>query len=97
MRRSITPALKTKCHSCPVARKRGGCLFGCTRKEKLARELRVLIEEGTSGNHPLTEQLRKCPQAFETGRLLEELFRASENISENRILPPQAQATSPFV
>lgn len=91
------PALKKKCHTCKVALRRGGCLFGCTRKEKLAREFQLVIEQANSAINPLTEQLRQCPEAFETGRLLGELFAVAKNGTGARILPPPGTVLSPLV
>lgn len=92
------PALKKKCQDCRVARKRAGCLFGCTRKERLAREFQLLIQEANPGTDRITEQLRQCQHAFDAGHLLEQVFRtAADKPGEARILPPANGIVSPFV
>lgn len=90
--------LKKKCQKCPVAVKRGGCLFGCIKKEKLARELDLLIPEADSRTDPVVEQLRQCPEAFTVGKAVECMFQVQPPAQDaDRILPPPGSVMSPFV
>ena len=92
--------LKKKCQKCRVALTVGSCLFGCNSKERLARELQLLIQEADSHIDPLMEQLRQCPEAFEAGYLMEQMFGLLRNASQEgagRILPPIGAVMSPFV
>ncbi len=91
---------KKKCQRCPVAKARGGCLFGCSRKERLARELDLLIEEADSPVDPVVEQLKQCPEAFNAGKAVERLFHLLQSApaeGTGRILPPPGSVISPFV
>jgi hypothetical protein len=75
-------------------------LFGCNKKERLARELDLLIQEADSRIDPVVEQLRQCPEAFTAGKAIEQLFhsRASDSVEAGqRILPPSGAVMSPFV
>lgn len=92
--------LKKKYRKCSVADKVGGCLFGCNRKERLTRQLDLLIRGADSRIDPLVELLRQCPEAFTVGKALERMFqqlhaRSSEN--NGRVLPPHGTVISPFV
>ena len=90
---------KKGCQSCPVAKRRGGCLFGCNKKEKLSRELDLLIEEADSFVDPVVEQLKQCPEAFQAGKAVERMFQllhSSPAHDARRLLPP-AGIMSPFV
>jgi hypothetical protein len=83
--------LKKKCRKCSVAEKVGGCLFGCNRKERLTRELELLIRGADSRIDPLVELLRQCPEAFTAGKALERIFqqlRARSPETNGRVLPP---------
>ena len=95
MRKSAS--LRPKCQKCPVARKVGGCLFGCSKKERLARELELLIQDADSQIDPMMEQLRQCPEAFEAGRVIEEIFKQQFRANDSRGLPPTGTVMSPFV
>jgi ribosomal protein L36 len=90
-------SLKKKCANCRVARSRGGCLFGCTRTQRLEREFQVLIQEANSNINPVTEQLKQCPEAFEAGHLLEQVFTTADRRGGTRLLPPAVSTASPFV
>lgn len=92
----VRPTLKKKCQKCRVAQTVGGCLFGCSRKERLARELQMLIEDADSRTDPLMEQLRQCQEAFEVGPLLEQIFVQLRNADGERILPPHGSVVIPF-
>ena len=92
--------LKKKCRECSVAEKVGSCMFGYNRKERLTRELELLIRGADSRIDPLVELLRQCPEAFTAGKALERMFqqlhaRSSEN--NGRVLPPHGTVISPFV
>lgn len=92
--------LKKKCRTCPVAQRVAGCLFGCSKKERLERELDLLIKDGDSRIDPLVEQLSQCPEAFEAGKAIEQLFHSGRRVSVEtgeRILPPVGAVMSPFV
>ncbi len=92
--------LKRKCQKCPVAVKRGGCLFGCNKKEKLARELDLLIQEADSRTDPVVEQLRQCPEAFTVGKAVERMFQGQPSAQAqdaDRIMAPPGSVMSPFV
>lgn len=92
--------LKKKCQKCPVAAKRGGCLFGCSKKERLARELDLLIQEADSRIDPVVEQLRQCPEAFTVGKAVERIFQlqhAAPVHDGDRIEAPPGTVMSPFV
>jgi len=93
------PGLKKKCQKCRVALNVGGCLFGCSSKERLVREFDLLIQEADSRIDPVMEQLSQCPEAFEAGDLIERMFGLLRNASEGgdaRILPPAGVVMSPF-
>jgi len=92
--------LKKKCRKCSVAEIVGGCLFGCNKKERLSRELELLIRGADSHNDPLVELLRQCPEAFTAGKALERIFqqlRARSPETNGRVLPPHGTVISPFV
>ncbi|HET6843512.1 MAG TPA: hypothetical protein VFK06_17805 [Candidatus Angelobacter sp.] len=92
--------LKKKCRNCPVQVRRGGCLFGCNKKERLSRELQLLIEDAESHIDPLVEQLRQCPEAFNAGKAVEGMFRmlrSDDGTGDQRLLPPPGSIISPFV
>jgi len=92
--------LKKKCRNCSVQARRGGCLFGCNKKERLSRELQLLIEDADSHIDPLLEQLRQCPEAFNAGKAVEDMFRmlrSDDGIADQRLLPPPGSIISPFV
>jgi hypothetical protein len=92
--------LKKKCNKCRVAKRVGGCLFGCNKRERLARELDLLIQEADSRIDPVVEQLRQCPEAFTAGKVIEHLFQAGGSEAGDvleRILPPNGAVMSPFV
>jgi hypothetical protein len=92
----IRPTLKKKCQECRVAQAVGGCLFGCSRKERLARELQMLVEDADSRTDPLMEQLRQCQEAFEVGYLFEQFLAQLQNATGERILPPHGSIMIPF-
>jgi hypothetical protein len=90
-------SLKKKCRKCRVAKMVGGCLFGCSRKERLTRELDLLIQVADSHIDPVVEQLKQCPEAFTVGQVVERLFQRIDSEDNNRILPPAGTVMSPFV
>ncbi len=94
------PALQKKCRNCSVAGKVGGCLFGCTAKERLTRELEIRIQGAAPRIDPILEQLQKCPEAFHAGKTVERLFQLSRGQDQedgSRLVPPLATVVSPFV
>jgi hypothetical protein len=77
--------LKQRCRSCLVAENVGGCLFGCNKQERIVRQLDVLVRESHARQeNTIEEQLKRCPQAFKAGELLEKIFdRARHGNEEN--------------
>ena len=90
------PALGKKCRKCQVAAQIGGCLFGCNKKERLTRELKLLIAEAESRTDPLMELLRQCPEAFEVGRAVSAMLESRHRDSGARIPPPSGVVMIPF-
>jgi hypothetical protein len=90
-------SLKKKCQKCRVAEMVGGCLLGCSKKERLTRELDLLIEQADSNVDPVVEQLKQCPEAFTVGQAVERLFQFIDSEHNDRILPPSGTVMSPFV
>ena len=90
------PALTKKCQRCRVAARIGGCLFGCTKKERLTRELKLLMTEAESRTDPLMELLRQCPEAFNVGRAVSAMLESRHGDSGARILPPSGVVMIPF-
>jgi len=90
---------KNACQSCPVAKKRGSCLFGCNPHEKLSRDLDLLIEEADSFVDPVVEQLKQCPEAFQAGKAVERMFQSLHSAPARctRRLLPSGGVMSPFV
>ncbi len=82
------PILGKKCQRCRVAAQIGGCLFGCNRKERLTRELKLLMAEAESRTDPLMELLRKCPEAFKVGRAVSAMLECRRRDSGVPIPPP---------
>lgn len=95
-RRNPTPRLRKKCLDCVVAKRVGGCIFDCDRKEKLVLELQALIDGANSEIDPLLEQLRQCPELFQVGEAVERLC-AQQGQESDRTLPPPGVVMSPFV
>ncbi len=92
--------VRKKCRTCPVAEKVGGCLFGCNKKERVARELDLLVKEADSHIDPVLEQLGQCPEAFTVGKAVERMFQLLRSASvqdSDRMLPPAQSIISPFV
>jgi len=93
--------LKKKCKHCIVAKRMAGCLFGCTRRERVRRELDALLAGANRQKDPIEEQLRQCPEAFKAGELVGKLFdRLKYNDGEpgeTRLLPPAGVLIPPLV
>ena len=87
--------LRKKCRRCQVAAKIGGCLFGCNKKERLTRELRLLMAETDSRTDPVMERLRQCPEAFSVGRAMDRMLDSRRNAT-SRVLPPSGAVMIPF-
>jgi len=87
------PVLRKKCQRCQVAAQVGGCLFGCNKKERLTREMKLLIAETESRTDPLMELLRQCPQAFNAGHAVSQMLDLRHRKSGSRVLLPSS--TSP--
>jgi hypothetical protein len=94
--------IRGKCKTCIVARRIGGCLFGCDPMEKVTRELDALMATSSADRHPIEEQLTKCPEAFRAGELIEKMFSAArfgcaEGLDRERLLPPAGTIIPPLV
>jgi len=90
------PVLGRKCQRCRVAAQIGGCLFGCSRRERLTRELKLLMAEAESRTDPLMELLRQCPEAFNVGRAVSAMLESRHKDSGVPILPPSGVVMIPF-
>ena len=90
------PVLGKKCQRCRVAVQIGGCLFGCNKKERLTRELKLLMAEAESRTDPLMELLRQCPEAFNVGRAVSAMLESRHRDSGACILPPGGVVMIPF-
>ena len=97
----MTAKLKKKCRNCIVAKRMAGCLFGCTRRERVMRELDALLADSDSQKDPIEEQLRQCPEAFKAGELVGKLFDRlkydGNEPREARFLPPAGALIPPLV
>ena len=84
-----------------MARRMAGCLFGCTRNERVIRELDALLAGSKRQEDPIQEQLRQCPEAFKAGELMGKLFDGlrydGNNHGEARSLPPAGAIIPPLV
>ena len=84
-----------------VAERMAGCLFGCTRSERVMRELDALLASSESQKDPIEEQLRQCPEAFKAGELLGRLFDQikydRDDPGEARSMPPAGALIPPLV
>jgi hypothetical protein len=91
--------LKKKCRNCIVAKRKARCLSGCTRKERVMRELDALLADSEIQKDPIEEQLRQCPEAFKAGELLGRLFDRikHDGNGEARSLPPAGALIPPLV
>ena len=93
--------LKKKCKRCIVAKRMAGCLFGCTRRERVMPELDALLADSDRQKDPIEEQLRQCPEAFKAGELVGKLFnrlRYDDNeLRAGRFLPPAGALIPPLV
>jgi hypothetical protein len=93
--------LKKKCRTCIVAKRMAGCLFGCTRSERVIRELDALTVDSERLKDPIQEQLRQCPEAFKAGELIGKLFERLKYDGNEpggaRFLPPADALIPPLV
>lgn len=84
-----------------MAKRMAGCLFGCTRSERVMRELDALVADSHSQKDPIEEQLRQCPEAFKAGELVGKLFDRlkydGNGPGELRFLPPAGALIPPLV
>ncbi len=93
--------LRTKCRDCAVARRLAGCLFECTKLERVMRELDLVGREEAAHGDPILEQIKQCPEAFKAGELVGKLFDsikyAHEEAPDDRpYLPPAGAVLPPF-
>lgn len=93
--------LKKKCKRCIIAKRTAGCLFGCTRRERVVRELDALVADSDRRKDPIEEQLRQCPEAFKAGELVGKLFDRlkydGNEPGEARCSPPAGALIPPLV
>jgi len=92
--------LKKKCSRCRVAQLKAGCLFGCTKEERVLRELDLVAQGTVRQEDPIEEQLRRCPDAFKAGELVGKMcdqikYGRNDTVGE-RLLPP-AGAVMPLL
>lgn len=93
--------LKKKSNNCDVAKRMPGCRFGCTRSERVMRELDALLTDSDGQKDPIGEQLRQCPEAFKAGELVGKLFDTlkydGNDPREARFSPPAGALLPPLV
>ena len=84
-----------------MAKRMAGCLFGCTPRERVIRELDALLAGSKRQEDPIQEQLRQCPEAFKAGELMGKLFERlrydGNDPVEVRFLPPAGALIPPLV
>lgn len=84
-----------------MAKRMAGGLFGCTRSERVMRELDALLADSDIQKDPIEEQLRQCPEAFKAGEMLGKLFDRlkydGNDVREARLLPPAGALIPPLV
>ena len=66
------------------------------------RALDLLVEGSVPQKHPIEEQLRQCPEAFQAGELLERALNSlthspGEMVDTERWLPPAGAVVPPLV
>lgn len=83
-----------KCRGCRVAKQVGGCLFGCTPKQRVTRELKLLITSEKVVD-PILERLEKCPEAYGVGEALEKALHRIDG-ANMRLLPSAGAVVPPF-
>ena len=71
-------------------------MFGCNKRERLTRELELLIAETESRTDPLMELVSRCPQAFEVGRAVERMMEVHHRRRGTPVLPPSGAVMIPF-
>ena len=93
--------LKTKCSRCRVAQLKAGCLFGCTKEERVMRELDLVAQGAVRQEDPIEEQLRRCPDAFKAGELVgkmcDQIKHGRNQTAGERHLPPAGAVMPPLV
>src|SRR5262245_16285070 len=98
----MKPKLGKKCFRCVVSKAVAGCLFGCNKQERVARQLDVLIRENAARQeNAIEEQIRQCPDALKVGELMEKLFQEIKHgfegdVEQDRCLPPPESIIPPF-
>lgn len=93
---------KKKCRSCIVARRVAGCLFDCSKGERVMRELDAITRDSAPPANSIEERLRQCPEAFRAGELVGKLFDSlaygqEEAAGDGRYLPPPGTVLPPLV
>ncbi len=94
--------LTRKCRDCAVARRVSGCLFGCSKVERVMRELDIAMRAEAINTDPIMEQIKQCPEAFKAGELVGRLFDSikyahEDGCSDDRYLPPAGAVVPPLV
>jgi hypothetical protein len=94
--------LRKKCGSCPVASIVAGCLFDCTKTERVLRELDLAMRTEASQSDPIMEQIKQCPEAFQAGELVGKLFDSlnhpnPDSVGDERYLAPPGTVLPPLV
>jgi hypothetical protein len=69
------------------------------QRERVLQELDQVIEGDNRANNPIEEQLNQCPEAFEVGKVVEQLCQQlkHEHHGGDRVLPPPGVILPPFV
>ena len=93
--------LKKKCSGCRVAELKAGCLFRCTKEERVMRELDLVAQGAVRQEDPIEEQLRRCPDAFKAGELVgkvcDQVKYGRNQTAGERLLPPAGAVMPPLV
>ena len=91
----MTPRGESK--NCRVARQ----MAGCTKAERVMRELDLIAQGAARQRDPIQEQLRQCPEAFHAGELIgqmcDKLKYSHDEVGDERCLPPAGAVIPPLV
>jgi hypothetical protein len=75
--------------------------LGCTKAERVMRELDLIAQGTVRQADPIQEQLRKCPEAFQAGELIgkmcDRLKYSHDEAGDERCLPPAGAVMPPLV
>jgi len=69
------------------------------QRAKVLQELDQVIAGGERAVNPIEEQLNRCPEAFEVGKVVEQLCQQlkHEHHGGDRVLPPPGVILPPLV